>query len=48
MIRYEKPIIKTAADMTETHYHRKGHTQSETCYSMTNIRKVIYEVVGRE
>ena len=80
MIRYEKPIIKTAAEMkpgdifrteygdygnwcefvfescnahlfdtTETHFHRKGHTQSsETCYSMTNIRKVVYEVVGRE
>ena len=76
MIRYEKSIIKTAAemkpgdifrteygnygnwcefvfescnaylfDMTETHYH---NTQSETCYSMTNIRKVVYEVVGRE
>lgn len=79
IIRYNKPIIKTAAEMkpgdifrteygdygnwcefvfescnahlfdaTETHFHRKGHTQSETCYSMTNIRKVVYEVVGRE
>ena len=79
IIRYNKPIIKTAAEMkpgdifrtkygdygnwrefvfescnahlfdaTETHFHRTGHTQSETCYSMTNIHKVVYEVVGRE
>lgn len=36
-------------DATETHFHRKGHTtQSETCYSMTDINRVTYTVVGRE
>ena len=79
MIRYDKPIIKTAAEMkpgdifrteygdygnwcefvfescnahlfyaTETLFDIIGHTQSETFYSMTNIHKVVYEVVGRE
>lgn len=79
MIRYDKPIIKTAAEMkpgdifrteygdygnwcefvfescnahlfdaTETHFHRIGRTQSETCYGSTKIEKHTYVVVGRE
>ena len=79
MIRYDKPIIKTAAEMkpgdifrteygdygnwcefvfescnkypcgfTQTHFHRIGRTQSETCYGSTKIEKHTYVVVGRE
>lgn len=34
--------------MTETHFHRIGQTQSETCYACTKIDKKIYVVVGKE